>query len=131
MLLVANQSPSTSLGDSSRHRSDLTRVRSFERSPRVSSPSGAAPRWVSMFQNSRACSRGGQPASSLVSNGCEMDALSVQKRFPSLQCRRGTNLTIEIADREIGLDRPTYFVADITASHDGELGRALELITLA
>lgn len=57
--------------------------------------------------------------------------MSVQKRFPSLQSRRGNSLTIKIADREIGLDRPTYFVADIAASHDGELGRALELIKLA
>lgn len=33
-----------------------------------------------------------------------------------------------IADREIGSDRPTYFIADIAASHDGELDRAVQLI---
>lgn len=34
----------------------------------------------------------------------------------------------DIAGREIGLGRPTYFIADIASSHDGELSRAKELI---
>jgi sialic acid synthase SpsE len=38
---------------------------------------------------------------------------------------------IKIADREIGLDHPTYFVADIAASHDGSLDRAVDLIHAA
>ncbi|WP_103663257.1 N-acetylneuraminate synthase family protein [Microbacterium sp. CJ77] len=38
---------------------------------------------------------------------------------------------MKIADRDIGLDHPTYFVADIAASHDGSLERALDLIHLA
>jgi N-acetylneuraminate synthase len=36
-----------------------------------------------------------------------------------------------IKEREIGLDQPTYFVADIAASHDGSLSRAVDLIHLA
>jgi sialic acid synthase SpsE len=38
---------------------------------------------------------------------------------------------LDIAGRKIGLDHPTYFVADIAANHDGDLGRAKELIHLA
>jgi N-acetylneuraminate synthase len=38
---------------------------------------------------------------------------------------------MRIADRAIGADAPTYFVADIAASHDGELSRAIDLIHLA
>jgi N-acetylneuraminate synthase len=38
---------------------------------------------------------------------------------------------ITIADRKIGLNHPTYFIADIAANHDGELNRAKELIRLA
>lgn len=40
-------------------------------------------------------------------------------------------MDITIGDRLIGLDHPTYFVADIAASHDGSLDRAVELIGLA
>lgn len=40
-----------------------------------------------------------------------------------------TELTIE--DKRIGEDHPTYFIADIAANHDGDLGRAKELIYLA
>lgn len=40
-------------------------------------------------------------------------------------------MTIFIGDREVGLGHPTYFVADIAASHDGDLDRALRLIELA
>jgi N-acetylneuraminate synthase len=36
-----------------------------------------------------------------------------------------------IGDRTIGPDQPTYFIADIAANHDGDLGRALALMTLA
>ena len=39
-----------------------------------------------------------------------------------------TELTIE--DKCIGEDHPTYFIADIAANHDGDLGRAKELIHL-
>jgi sialic acid synthase SpsE len=38
---------------------------------------------------------------------------------------------IRIAGREISIDRPTYFVADIAANHDGDLERAKALIWLA
>jgi len=38
---------------------------------------------------------------------------------------------ITIDGREIGRDRPTYFVADIAANHDGSLDRAKALIRLA
>ncbi|MDX2346819.1 MAG: N-acetylneuraminate synthase family protein [Legionella sp.] len=37
----------------------------------------------------------------------------------------------EIQGRKIGLDEPTYFIADIAANHDGELQRAKDLIYLA
>jgi len=37
-------------------------------------------------------------------------------------------VTFAIAGREIGLEHPTYFIADIAASHDGELDRAVALI---
>jgi sialic acid synthase SpsE len=40
-------------------------------------------------------------------------------------------LEIKIADRTIGLQHPTYFIADIAANHDGDLGRAKMLIRLA
>lgn len=40
-------------------------------------------------------------------------------------------MSINISNRTIGLNEPTYFVADIAASHDGELSRAVELIHLA
>jgi N-acetylneuraminate synthase len=36
-----------------------------------------------------------------------------------------------IGDRLVGADQPTYFIADIAANHDGDLSRALELMTLA
>ena len=36
-----------------------------------------------------------------------------------------------IADRPVGDGHPTYFIADIAANHDGDLGRAKELISLA
>jgi len=38
---------------------------------------------------------------------------------------------MKIAGKAIGLDNPTYFIADIAANHDGELEQALELISLA
>lgn len=40
-------------------------------------------------------------------------------------------MNFHIGTRKIGVDEPTYFVADIAASHDGELSRALDLIALA
>jgi sialic acid synthase SpsE len=39
--------------------------------------------------------------------------------------------SIRIGDRYVGPDQPTYFIADIAANHDGDLGRAIELMTLA
>jgi sialic acid synthase SpsE len=38
---------------------------------------------------------------------------------------------LEIQGKKIGLGYPTYFIADIAANHDGDLGRAKELIYLA
>ncbi len=38
---------------------------------------------------------------------------------------------VRIGDREIGEESPTYFIADISANHDGDLGRAKALIHLA
>ncbi|MEA3351520.1 MAG: N-acetylneuraminate synthase family protein [Chloroflexota bacterium] len=38
---------------------------------------------------------------------------------------------ITIAGRKIGLNQPTYFIADIAANHDGDLERAKMLIRLA
>ena len=38
---------------------------------------------------------------------------------------------MRINNREVGENHPTYFIADVAANHDGELDRALELMTLA
>jgi sialic acid synthase SpsE len=38
---------------------------------------------------------------------------------------------VQIAQRLIGLEHPTYFIADISANHDGDLERAKDLIRLA
>lgn len=38
---------------------------------------------------------------------------------------------IIIDNKKIGLDQPTYFIADIAANHDGDLSRAIDLINLA
>src|SRR5210317_907320 len=40
-------------------------------------------------------------------------------------------MDIKIADRLIGRDHPTYFIADIAANHDGDIERAKMLIRLA
>ncbi len=40
-------------------------------------------------------------------------------------------MEIKIGDRLIGLDHPTYFIADVAANHDGDLERAKMLIRLA
>ena len=40
-------------------------------------------------------------------------------------------MEIKIGKRKIGIDRPTYFIADIAANHDGSLTRAKKLIDLA
>ena len=40
-------------------------------------------------------------------------------------------MDIKIADRLIGPNHPTYFIADIAANHDGDLERAMQLIRLA
>ena len=39
--------------------------------------------------------------------------------------------TLQIQAKKIGLKYPTYFIADIAANHDGDIGRAKELIYLA
>ncbi len=39
--------------------------------------------------------------------------------------------TVQIADRMVGGSNPTYFIADISANHDGQLSRAKDLIFLA
>jgi sialic acid synthase SpsE len=36
--------------------------------------------------------------------------------------------TLEINSRFVGIDEPTYFIADIAANHDGDLSRAKDLI---
>ena len=33
-------------------------------------------------------------------------------------------MDIKILDKTIGLEHPTYFIADIAANHDGDLERA-------
>jgi N-acetylneuraminate synthase len=38
---------------------------------------------------------------------------------------------VRVKDRQIGINQPTYFIADIAANHDGNLERAKELIRLA
>ena len=40
-------------------------------------------------------------------------------------------MNIQIGKRAIGLDHPTYFIADVAANHDGDLERAKLLIRLA
>ncbi len=40
-------------------------------------------------------------------------------------------MEIKIADRTIGPNHPTYFIADVAANHDGDLERARMLIRLA
>lgn len=41
------------------------------------------------------------------------------------------NSTITIGEKMIGIDKPTYFIADIASNHDGNLERAKELIWLS
>lgn len=38
---------------------------------------------------------------------------------------------MKIAGKAVGLGQPTYFIADIAANHDGDIGRAMKLIKLA
>ena len=40
-------------------------------------------------------------------------------------------MEIHFANRTIGINHPTYFIADIAANHDGDLERAKQLIRLA
>ena len=40
-------------------------------------------------------------------------------------------MEIQIGSHTLGPDRPTYFIADISANHDGDLERAKLLIRLA
>src|SRR5882724_630316 len=39
-------------------------------------------------------------------------------------------MTLKLGKKTVGLNHPTYFVADISANHDGELERAKLLIRL-
>ena len=39
--------------------------------------------------------------------------------------------TFKIKKKKIGINLPTYFIADIGANHDGSLSRAKKLILLA
>lgn len=39
--------------------------------------------------------------------------------------------TFQLGERWVGPDQPTYFIADVAANHDGDLGRARDLIHLA
>ena len=43
----------------------------------------------------------------------------------------GVGVAMKIGNREIGLNHPTYFIADIGANHDGNLDKACELVHLA
>jgi N-acetylneuraminate synthase len=40
-------------------------------------------------------------------------------------------MQVKIGSHTIGLEHPAYFIADISANHDGDLDRALKLIHLA
>jgi sialic acid synthase SpsE len=44
---------------------------------------------------------------------------------------KSPNPILDIQGKKIGRDHPTYFIADIAANHDGDLGRAKDLIYLA
>ena len=44
---------------------------------------------------------------------------------------KSPNQVLEINEKKIGRDYPTYFIADIAANHDGDLERAKNLIFLA
>jgi N-acetylneuraminate synthase len=44
---------------------------------------------------------------------------------------KSPNQVLEINEKKIGRDHPTYFIADIAANHDGDLERAKSLIFLA
>jgi N-acetylneuraminate synthase len=52
------------------------------------------------------------------------------KEQPSM-ATESTTKPITIGSATIGMGFPTYFIADIAANHDGDLSRALSLITLA
>ncbi len=41
------------------------------------------------------------------------------------------SMRLDVGGRDVAIDRPTYFIADIASSHDGELSRAKDLIWLA
>ena len=38
---------------------------------------------------------------------------------------------IQVDKKKIGLNHPTYFIADIAANHDGDLSKAIDLIYLS
>ena len=41
------------------------------------------------------------------------------------------SITFSVDERKVGIEYPTYFIADIAANHDGDLGRAKQLVYLA
>ena len=45
--------------------------------------------------------------------------------------RKHDQRTFQIGKDRVGPDQPTYFIADVAANHDGDLGRARDLIHLA
>ena len=40
-------------------------------------------------------------------------------------------MELTFGEKKVGLNRPVYFIADIAANHDGDLGRAKKLVRLA
>ena len=56
--------------------------------------------------------------------------LGVFIKIPLLNTQ-GDKMEFKIQDQWIGPNRPTYFIADIAANHDGDLDRAKMLIKLA
>ena len=50
---------------------------------------------------------------------------------PNFSDPKKSNSVLKIDDKFIGDGHPTYFIADIAANHDGDLGRAKELIFMA
>ena len=39
-------------------------------------------------------------------------------------------ITFKIGNSNIGINHPTYFIADIAANHDGDINKAIDLIHL-
>ena len=41
------------------------------------------------------------------------------------------NNSFKINKKKVGIDYPTYFIADIAANHDGNFNKAIDLINIA